>query len=482
MKRRHLTANKRGSLLMVSFILCMVISAGVLMMIKTLLDHQKTNQRRRDLNRAYYAAEAGVAQVQRWGTYPEEYDNLDEEGLFYRDPDSGEFPNLTEALNEQGEYVISGELLASFASKYNFDVSNINEIALIPPDPDNDPVPCLFKVRSEGATPSGSTRRILAYLEPNPIEPLEIQLHAGLISLSDAAQQGNGHVHWGESWSKADFSMLSRPHCTELNHTSEDYDPFAKYRTEAQILFDSTWKSGLNKDIFEETTRRWPGSDPASGEYAASLEQFIPEGVLQWPDLLSQYSAFKNHAKGHGRYYTTDADGNIYKDGIEDEDHLVLFDVEFADIDRATSPYDFVFIDTIDGNFPAEDGSNLATIRCTGTGRGMKGIYWLGGNFYQGGSGNPEALVAEKPILNEDGSITFEDFSIPKVFLDGVLYMAGTAQFQANPVVYGSIISQKGYLSGGTPEIYFNHKLKDGLEIDKGNVGSMFYIQLQKNF
>jgi hypothetical protein len=474
---------KRGSLLMVSFILCMIISTGALLMIKTLLDHQRTNQRRRDLNRAYYAAEAGIAQVQHWGTYPEEYDNLNEDGLFYRDPESAEFPNLTETLNDQGEYVISGDLLATFASIYNFDVSNINEIVLIPPDPDNDPVPCLFKVRSEGNTPSGSTRRILAYLEPNPIEPLEIQLYAGLISLSKAGQQGNGHVHWGESWSKGSFSMLDESQCPELNNTElKYYDPFAVYRTESQILFPSTWKSEIGGEIYEELTRRWPGSVPASGEYAKALEQFIPEGILQWPDLLSRYKEFKDHAKAHGRYYSTDSAGNIYKDGIEDADHLVLFETEFSSADRVSAPYDFVFIDTIDGKPPAEDRSNLATVRCTGTSGGFKGIFWLGANFYQGGEGDPANYVTEKPVLNGDGSVSFVNVTLKKVFHVGVLYMAGTAQFQGNPVIYGSVIAQGGYLSGGTPEIYYDHKLKTGLEFPRGNVGSMFNIQLQKNF
>ncbi|MBN1902141.1 hypothetical protein JW926_12525 [Candidatus Sumerlaeota bacterium] len=469
---------------MVSFILCMIISTGVLMMIKTLLDHQKTNQRRRDLNRAYYAAEAGVAQVLHWGNHPEEYDNLDSEGLFYRNPETGEFPNLAEALNDQGEYVISGELLATFASKYNFNVSNINEIVLIPADPDNDPVPCLFKVRSEGGTPSGSTRRILAYIQPNPMEPFEIQLYAGLISLSDAGQQGNGHVHWGESWSKADFSVIGKPHCTELDNTQppDVYDPFAIYRTESQLLFPSNWKSGVNKDIYQETTRRYPATAPASGKYANAFEQFIPEGVLQWPDLLSGYEDFKNHAKSHGRYYSTDANGNIYRDGVEDEDHLINFNAEFGNSDRENSPYDFVFIDTVDGNPPAEDGSNLAIIQNSGTGLGMKGIFWLGANYDQQGVGNPQSLDAEKPVLNGDGSITFTNETLSKCYLDGVLYAAGTACFHGNPVIYGSLIAQRGYLSGGTPDIYFNHKLKDGLEIPRGSVGSTLHVQLQKNF
>jgi hypothetical protein len=478
------SSRKRGSLLMVSFILCMIVSTGAMLMIKNLLDHQRTNQRRRDLNRAYYAAEAGVAQILHWGNYPEEYDNLNKDGLFYRDPESAEFPNLTEALNDQGEYVISGDLLATFASKYNFDVSNINEIVLIPPDPDNDPVPCLFKVRSEGATPSGSTRRILAYIQPNPMEPARITLNAGLICLSHARQLGNGHVHWGESWSKGDFQILQKPQCADLDNTSgEDiYDPFARYRSESQLLFRSSWKSGVGLDIYEEATRRFPGTEPASGNFSGAFEQFIPEGVLEWPDFLSVYQQFKNHALSHGRYYSTDDKGYIYKDGIEDRDHRVDFEKEFGIDNRETSPYDFVFIDTIDGNPPAADGSNLAEIRSAGDGKGMKGIFWIGGNFRQAGEGEPEDLLVEKPVLNQDGTISLEEVTLPLVYLDGVMYIAGRADFRGNPVVFGSLVVEQGYDSRGTPDIYYNYKLKDGLDIRKGNVGSTFHVQLQKNF
>jgi hypothetical protein len=473
---------ERGSVLVVTYILCILASMATLWMLKTLLDHQRTNQRRRDLNRAYYAAEAGVAQVVHWGNHPEEYDNLDEAGLFYRDPVSAAFPNLTETLNESGEYVISGDLLATFASKYNFNVSNINEIVLIPPDPDHDPVACLFKVRSEGTTPSGSTRRILAYIQPNPIEPMDIELYAGLISLSDAGQQGNGHAHWGESWSKGNFYIIGNSHLSDLDNTSLDYDPFAIYRTEMRIIFPPNWKSGLGKDIYQESTRRFPGSPPASGKYENGLEQFIPPGVLDWPDLLSRYQEFKDHAMSHGRYYSTDADGNIYSDGVEDTAHLVDFDTEFGNSDRSNGPYDLVFIDTINNLPPATDGSNMATIINSGIGTGMKGVFWIGANYDQRGSGNPADLVADKPIKNLDGSISFQQTTLNKVYLDGVLYMAGTAHFQGNPVIYGSVIAQKGYLSGGTPDIYFNHKLKDGLEIPKGNIGSNFHVQLQKNY
>jgi hypothetical protein len=230
-------------------------------------------------------------------------------------------------------------------------------------------------------------------------------------------------------------------------------------------------------------TAQFPGSLPASGNYENAFEQFIPAGTLVWPDFAGKYQVFKDFAQSHGRYYSTDASGNIYRDGIEDAAHLVVFNTEFGDADRVNSPYDLVFIDTIDGNLPAANGSNLATVSNSGTGVGMKGVFYICANYDQAGAGNPADLpTAEKPVgLDINGQFILQVTNLPKVFLDGVIYTAGTMHFQGNPVIYGALISNGGYASGGTPDVYYNPRLKDGLQIPVGNVGSAFNILLQQN-
>ncbi|MBN1903088.1 hypothetical protein JW926_17330 [Candidatus Sumerlaeota bacterium] len=466
---------KRGSILVVSFFLCLLMGIAALWASRTLLDHQKTNLRRRDINRAHYAASGGVAQVLHWGNFPAEYDDLGTESLFYRDPDTGEFPNLSAVMAGGSEVVLSSDKYGKFISKYNYDVSDIKKITLIPPDPDNDPVPCLFKVQSEGNTPSGSHRNILAYIQPNPVETIIIKIPAGLISMGNAALVGNPVIRWGETWAKSDLNMMEKSHASHLDNTSPDHDPWAKYRTEGNIIFPPTWKSGEGKDIYQEDSRMYPGAVPASGNYADAFQQFIPDGVLEWPDFSSLYDVLKQFAISHGRYYSTDASGNIYKEGIEDTAHKVDFTGEFEITDRSNAPYDLVFIDTIDGNPPAADGSNLATIKSSGVSTGLKGIFWIGANFEQTGSGVPPLLTgAEKP----DGST----IDLSGIYLDGVLYSAGNLNLGGNAGIYGSVIAQGGFSANGTPHIYYNHKIMDGFELDKGNVGSVFKIALQKNY
>jgi len=288
--------------------------------------------------------------------------------------------------------------------------------------------------------------------------PTPLIIPAALINLATVPQLGTGVVHWGESWSKANFNVLNKSQLGMLDKTSGSYDQWAKYRTEGQLLFNTTWQSGVGKDIYDASnpTRRFPASAPASGKYETGFEQFIPAGALQWPDLASKYDDFKDFALQFSRYYTTDAAGNVYKGPVKDAAHLVVFNTEFGEADRVNTPYDFVFIDTFDGNRPAADGSNLATLLNSGTGIGMKGIFYICANFDQTGAGNPASLPnAQKP----DDSVV----SLAQVYLDGVLYTAGTIHFGGNPVIYGSVVSQKGYLPGGTPNVYYNHNLGTGI-------------------
>ncbi|MFW5870098.1 MAG: hypothetical protein ACOCVL_00385 [Candidatus Sumerlaeota bacterium] len=486
---KHNTNSKRGTVLVTTFFLTAIVAFSALYLVINMRDHQRTNQRSRELMHAFLAAEAGVAQVVHWGNYPDEYDGGGETGRFFRAPDTS-FPNLTpESLSPY--VLVPNDKLDTFTTDYGREISQIKEIRLLPPDADNDPVDCLFKVQSTGETPSGRDRVVMAYINPSPVKHGKVALQAGLISLSTAAQLGNGKVHWGESWSKQDFDVLSKSQLDNLDNTDSDYDPYAKYRSEGQLIFDNTWKifdPGKPKkggDLHNPDSARWPGDLPTGSvdPYEEAFEQFIPEGVLEWPDFLSEYETFKTQAKSSGRYFSTDASGNIYRDGVETAENIVNFDDEFGDADRENSPYDLVFIDTIDGNPPADDGSNLATIQNSGNNIGMKGVFYLCANYDQQGIGNPATLdSAEKPNPQPDGSTEYTMTSLSKVYLDGIIYAAGTVRFQGNPVIYGACIAEKGYLSGGTPDIYFNHNLVDGLEIPRGNVGSNFLISLQDNY
>ena len=484
--------DRRGSILTTTFFLCMLAALSSLWLIGTLMDHQRTNQRRRDTTRAYFAAEGGIAQIIEWGnnTPGRTLDAGGTSGMFYRDPSTLDFPNL---LSSNGtSYQAPTNKLGVFQSTHGYNAGRVDSITLYPPDAGADPMTCLFKALAVGTTPLGTKHRVMAYLNPNPIIENQIILPAGLISMGTAGQNGNGTVHWGESWSKDNFDILNKSQCNHLKVGHADYDQWAKIRTERRILFEdnNTWKVGNGKDVYDITSAT-PNYDPgaagspgASGDYEGAFEINIPPGQLEWPDFLSSYQFFKDQARLHGRYYTTDAAGSIYRDG-----NLINFDTEFEVVDRSTEPYDLVFIDTINGQPPVANGSNLATVQVSGNSNGLKGVFYVCAHWNQTGSGNPAGILnAETPLILDDrgDADPMNDLhatqSLDKVWLDGVLYSAGVMNMGGNPKVYGTVIAEKGYASGGTPDVYYNWRLRNGLDYNPGNIGFVFRVDLQKNY
>src|SRR2546422_426897 len=66
-------SKQKGSILFTSVTLVLLVAIGAALTVQMLVSVQRINQRRRELSRAYYTAEAGVAQVQHWGNYPSDY-------------------------------------------------------------------------------------------------------------------------------------------------------------------------------------------------------------------------------------------------------------------------------------------------------------------------------------------------------------------------------------------------------------------------
>ena len=281
---------ERGSILPVTLMVCVLAAISAVALIGVLVAHQNLNTRRRDMARAYFAAQGGVAQVLDWGNHPDYYDGLSGANcLFYRDrdyaadhpDDIAQFPNLKYAFDNldpgTDEYTLNPAKYGTFNSQHGYTVGDVKSIKLVKAAV-GDPVSCMFKVRSVGETPSGRERTVEAYINPNPVVQVDFKVPAGLVSMAAAAQLGNGVVHWGESWSKQDFNVLNKSQLGMLDKTSGSYDRWAKYRTEKQLLFNTTWKRGTGKDIYNETdpTRRLPASAPASGDYENGFEQRIP--------------------------------------------------------------------------------------------------------------------------------------------------------------------------------------------------------------
>ena len=55
----------------------------------------------------------------------------------------------------------------------------------------------------------------------------------------------------------------------------------------------------------------------------------------------------------------------------------------------------------------------------------------------------------------------------------GVIYTAGTYNQSGNPAIYGSLVAKEGFGTSGTPEVWFDQRLKSGLPFSFNSEGSI---------
>jgi hypothetical protein len=239
------------------------------LLVRTMVDHQKINTRRRDIARSFFAAEAGIAQVLHWGNFPGDYDGGGATGYFYRDysDPTWPFPNLTVQTPGAPSVTVDSSKLRTLTSSGGYEAAHVSSIVLESPAA-SDPVPCFFKARCTGSTQNGLERTILVYLEKSPVIINKLALGGALISITTAAQGGNAKVHWGEVWTRGDVNMPAKSQSNHIDKTSGSYDPFVSYRTEGTLVFDSTWKVGAGKDVYDPGARTSRGTHRPSGAYS----------------------------------------------------------------------------------------------------------------------------------------------------------------------------------------------------------------------
>lgn len=436
-------ASRRANVMMVAIIIAILGALISVWTARTLFDHGKLDLRKRELRRAFYAAEAGVQQVVGWANDPSTYPGG---SSFFTTDGNGNFANISAAL-ASGSHQFPEAYLAVLEDENDQEIARVVELYLDPPDA-ADPVSSLFKIRAVGESIRGVQRTVVMFANFNPVKLGGAP--APLISHDTAGFGGNAVVHWGEVWSAGPVEV---PNKSQTPTHSED--PWYKIKTEDMLVFPSNWQ-----------TSKWYGADDATAQQpladeGGKLENDYGEVMYQHQDLdlpIYDYQTYKDYAIKRGRYYSTDASGDIYRYGIETDQYRIdSFNDEFSvgDLGDSAQP-DFVFIDTIDGNPPADDGSNLATIQISGNSTQVKGLFYLAANLDMTGIGNPPALQnAEKPDLTVE--------TLSKIFMNGIVYVSGVIDSAGNASGYGSLITEDGYTGTGTPDIYYNHQMANGI-------------------
>jgi hypothetical protein len=208
-------------ILAVSLLLLMIAAVGALGTARLILSQQSMNTRRADLTKSFYAAEAGAGLVAQWTIQPASF--APDPDLFAPGVDFS-FANLTAAL-ESGDYRVPLDALPVLESESGHKAGRVGRLELLQAGAD-DPLECLFKIRSTGVGPRGVQQTVVYYVNRNPL--FELRAPAALVSLNAAQAGGNARIHWGEAWARHDMTMLNKSQMSHLNSSSSDFDPWVK--------------------------------------------------------------------------------------------------------------------------------------------------------------------------------------------------------------------------------------------------------------
>ena len=436
---------RRGSVLMTSLVLMTILSLSLVWFLMYEISVGRLNNRRREQLRAFYVAEAGIHQVVHWFNHPEDYT-----------PDNLQFDQYasTESYYDENEQTRFGEIvsipaymLGDINDDSGRDFGEVVELTLYPPE-ESDPVPSLCKIKSVGETIEGSRKTVIMFVDAN--QNINAKSPGAIISGSGAQWGGQFNVRWGEIWSETDV------HLPNLSQTAKAFreDEWVKLKTEGTVFMDNgNYADGTNQGsptpLLETDPNYYQPWQPPD-----ELSEIYQHQDIDFPTF--GYEKFKKFAKRRGRYYSTDSLGNIYRDGIEDDAHKITdYYAEFDVVDPEGAPYEFIFIDTTDGNPPAADGSNLSTIKLAGDTPHSKGVTYIAANVYLGGSGNPPNV---SNALDPNNNVV----DLLKVRHQGLFYVSGIMDQQGENTIYGSVVAGRGFGAGGCPEVYYDYRLEDG--------------------
>ena len=162
------------------------------------------------------------------------------------------------------------------------------------------------------------------------------------------------------------------------------------------------------------------------------------------------YSTYKAFAKAYGTYYSTDAEGRLYLDGIPDPLHERSAKEVFSPSVEVQGQR-FIFVDTTDGNPPASD--NLATL--TVEANNLSGLAYLNANLKLIQNGPGRSIHALSPPPFSETSVTLND-----IHFNGAIYSSGSLSVEGHPMLFGALSFRNGITGSGQLEIWYNDRLR----------------------
>lgn len=417
---------------------------------------------------ARYIAESGVALMLQWfqgpatfpevGTFPNGY-NADDRSRFLRKRqiDSRGAPSF---FNDKGESQFSGTAEApDFWYQAASDSRGIGGGALSgqgaitslklyrPVTPG-----AVGTIEAMGTTVSGIGRTVSVEIIPSPIPPA-----------TSAVQVGPGSdvplpvlVHWG------DVQVIGDADLDGSLDAIPKKEPLAPVNGQPYPAFDlrdawlDFWVGG---SILNPPVTACPDcAEPFLSVGYGHLHQLQAKSNTGFSLDPWDYQSLKAFAKSWGVYYTTDREGFIYRDGVNDSAHRSSPSQALASHNVGDNR-GFVFIDTVDQNPP--NGTNLAALDLPID--YLEGLFSIQAHVVLRESGPGRSIpVQSPPSEGTDDSSTRRSLMLSTIHLKGVLSMSGRLTIEGRPMVFGTLIAQQGFSGSGRPEVWYDADLRAG--------------------
>ncbi len=450
---------------------------------------QLTTQNIRDVDRseqrlqAFYAAESGAQRVIDWFNRPHVSPNS---SYFSPNEDGNYTDEMGVSIITDSFETADGSLPEVRRGRDNALSGRVSRLLVEPPRSDDPPFTVAW-VTSVGESTRGIQTTVEMRLMDNRIPA--ITSPGAILSMGVASSDGQFQVNWGEIWAADELNL---PHPLGNRFPTSDEDPWFAVRSETHLMNHQgrDYADGSVRGGYSDT----PIPQGAPNYYQPFLESSLHQNnnnlsgfenihqhqVLDWPEY--EYERMKMLAMYHDfPIYRTTPDGDLITGHDANGQPIVqsfreVFDKREFDDPNAIDPDNappIYFIDTIDGNPPTPDGSNMATIRDTGGDPFYYGNFFIAANVYFGGIGSSPSLDHPRKPDDSIGQ------RIRNVGLYGLIYTYGTMELRANGDIFGAVITEGGFLGGGSWEVFYDHKLQDE---SRTRLGSRLTASLWNSF
>ncbi len=509
---------KRGSILFYSVVMLTIAGIAVLGVSRLVGSHLRGVRSAEERLKAQYIAEAGINQVVDWfnrgywtwaRTQPQaahldpsifhdwtgsEFTNETFQNYFYPDTTTGRFVNLARDSVITNSFDILSrhpDYIPEVKTPDGAILGTITGLRVYSPDVSADPEGTVCWVECTARTADGTEAWVQMQLTDNQLAYLEIL--AAIMSKISVDGGGQFNVHWGEVWAHTSIDIPN----TKFNGLPKDndpQDPWFMMRAEGIVRINGNDTDGTQQLGYLPNGVSIPGT--AQNYYIPYLEETLHPDIqmakygnrenllqhvtdLEWP--IYEYDRMKTICEiyGYPIFRTTPRGLIVYDKDLEGNPVTPVQELPFEDvfgnviepglIDRDQMP-PLYFIDTVDGNPPngnVGDGGNVATITEQGNGTFYHGLFFMAANLDMEGQGNPPSVWGEKPDSSTE--------VIKKCRVHGLLYTYGTFEHNGQGVVFGAVYAEKGFGSGGCPEVYYDYRLKNLL---RNRIGSTVIPQV----